>query len=225
MKRSEINKYIVEAKALFSDYKFELPPWAFFSPDDWNTKNTDYLEVKENMLGWDVTDFGLDDYEHTGLLLFTIRNGNYRKPLYPKVYAEKIMVVRPMQITPIHFHWSKMEDIINRGGGTLCLQVWKADEKELLSDCAFTIQTDGCTRHVRGGDIVRLNPGESITFEPRVYHKFWAEGAITVVGEVSQVNDDNTDNRFYEPLGRFPAIVEDEPPVHLLCNEYPELHK
>ena len=42
-----------------------------------------------------------------------------------------------------------------------------------------------------------------------------------LLGEVSQVNDDNTDNRFYEPVGRFPAIEEDEPPYRLLCGEYP----
>ena len=40
-------------------------------------------------------------------------------------------------------------------------------------------------------------------------------------GEVSMCNDDNCDNRFYEPLGRFPTIEEDEPPYRLLCNEYP----
>ncbi len=40
-------------------------------------------------------------------------------------------------------------------------------------------------------------------------------------GEVSQCNDDNTDNRFNPPVGRFPAIEEDEPPYRLLCNEYP----
>jgi len=34
-------------------------------------------------------------------------------------------------------------------------------------------------------------------------------------------NDDNGDNRFYLPAGRFPEIEEDEPPYRLLCNEYP----
>lgn len=33
--------------------------------------------------------------------------------------------------------------------------------------------------------------------------------------------DDNTDNRFYEKVGRFPEIEEDEAPCRLLCNEYP----
>ena len=42
-----------------------------------------------------------------------------------------------------------------------------------------------------------------------------------LIGEVSQCNDDNTDNRFYEPIGRFPTIEEDEAPYRLLCNEYP----
>lgn len=31
-----------------------------------------------------------------------------------------------------------------------------------------------------------------------------------LIGEVSQCNDDNTGNRFYEEMGRFPAIEEDE---------------
>ena len=42
-----------------------------------------------------------------------------------------------------------------------------------------------------------------------------------LLGEVSQCNDDNTDNRFNPPMGRFPKIEEDEPPYRLLCNEYP----
>jgi len=43
-----------------------------------------------------------------------------------------------------------------------------------------------------------------------------------LLGEVSQCNDDNTDNRFNPPVGRFPIIEEDEPPYRLLCNEYPK---
>jgi D-lyxose ketol-isomerase len=40
-----------------------------------------------------------------------------------------------------------------------------------------------------------------------------------VVGEVSSIHDDATDNRFLEAPARFPAIVEDEKPSHLLCTE------
>ena len=94
MKRSELNRYISEAKDLFEKYKFKLPAWAYFTPEEWAEKSGEYDEIRENMLGWDVTDFGLDDYEKTGLLLFTIRNGNYHKSDNKKTYAEKIMIVK-----------------------------------------------------------------------------------------------------------------------------------
>ena len=76
---------------------------------------------------------------------------------------------------------------------------------------------------VPAGSQVRLIPGESITIYPCLYHDFQVEpgSGPVLLGEVSQCNDDNTDNRFYEKLGRFPAIEEDEPPYRLLCNEYP----
>ena len=222
MKRSQLNRYISEAKDLFEKYKFKLPVWANFTPAEWAEKSGEYDEIRDNMLGWDVTDFGLGDFEKTGLLLFTIRNGNYHKSDNKKTYAEKIMIVKNEQITPTHFHWRKMEDIINRGGGVLCIQVWKSDKNEELSEEDFSIQIDGVTHQVSAGQVLKLRAGESISLEPGVYHKFWAENATVLVGEVSQVNDDNTDNRFYDPLGRFPAIEEDEPPLHLLCNEYPK---
>jgi len=221
MKRSIINSYIKEAKTFFNKYNFNLPPWAYFTPDDWKKKGDEYQEIRKNMLGWDITDFGKDNFEKEGLLLFTLRNGNFDDPMDKKTYAEKIMVVREKQVTPIHFHWNKMEDIINRNGGDLLIQLWKADDQEKLSDQPFTVQTDGVKRHCTGGDIIRLKPGESICLESYIYHQFWAENDIALVGEVSMVNDDNNDNRFYAPLGRFPAIEEDESPLHLLCNEYP----
>lgn len=220
MKRSEINSFINEAKSFFDYYRFKLPSWAFFSPDEWHNKKNDYAEVIENSLGWDLTDFGQGDFRNCGLLLFTIRNGNVKSVKYKKSYAEKIMIVDIKQITPQHFHWSKMEDIINRGGGKLCIQLWKSNEGKKLTNEDFTVQIDGVTKYIKPGDIIRLAPGESICLEPYVYHKFWAEGAKTLVGEVSMVNDDASDNCFYEPVGRFPDIIEDEPPIHLLCNEY-----
>jgi D-lyxose ketol-isomerase len=220
MKRSEINSYIKDAVAFFDNYKFKLPPWAFFTPEDWKTKGDDYAEVVENKLGWDITDFGSGKFKEVGLFLFTIRNGNIKSPKYRKPYAEKIMIVDVNQVTPMHFHWSKMEDIINRGGGTFCMQLWKSNESRQLTDDSFSVQVDGVTKHLKPGGTVVLNPGESICFEPYVYHKFWAEGKKTLVGEVSMVNDDDNDNCFYEPVGRFPEIDEDEPALYPLCNEY-----
>jgi D-lyxose ketol-isomerase len=55
-----------------------------------------------------------------------------------------------------------------------------------------------------------------------MYHRFYGEpgkGKV-LVGEVSKVNDDTTDNCFYENVGRFPEIEEDEEPLHLLGSDY-----
>jgi D-lyxose ketol-isomerase len=224
MKRSEINKHIREAKELLDSISFKLPPFGFWSPADWKNKGDETNEIRDNQLGWDLTDYGEGNYRNMGLLLFTIRNGNYnRRDDYPKGYAEKIMIIKEEQVCPMHFHWKKREDIINRGGGNLVIELYRADKDEGLSDDTFTVTTDGVTRSCKPGEKVILTPGESICLEPYMYHRFYGEkGKGTVIaGEVSDVNDDDNDNRFLNPLKRFPAIMEDEPAIHLLCNEYP----
>ncbi|MFW6277292.1 MAG: D-lyxose/D-mannose family sugar isomerase, partial [Prolixibacteraceae bacterium] len=112
MKRSEINQLISEAKDFFEKMNFKLPPWGYWPPEEWKGKAETCSEIAENMLGWDLTDFGSSDFHNRGLLLFTIRNGNLKKDKKP--YAEKIMIVEENQETPMHYHWNKMEDIINR---------------------------------------------------------------------------------------------------------------
>jgi D-lyxose ketol-isomerase len=171
-------------------------------------------------LGWDLTDFGSGDYENTGLLLFTLRNGNLLQD--KKSYAEKIMIVEEGQVTPMHYHWSKMEDIINRGGGNLIIQLFPSTEEGEFADREFEVSLDGIRRKCLPGDEVRLEPGESITLYQGLYHKFYGqEGQGNVlVGEVSSVNDDHSDNRFHTPVGRFPDIEEDETPTYLLVGDY-----
>lgn len=222
MKRSEINTLISEACDFFEKHCFHLPPFAYFSPEDWKSKNHEYDEIRRNGLGWDVTDFGSGDFARTGLFLFTLRNGDVKEE-NGKVYAEKIMIVKENQVTPYHFHWFKQEDIINRGGGNLMVRVYKATENDELSEEDVPVQMDGRHYTVPAGTVLRLRPGESITMTRRLYHSFWGEeGCGTVlVGEVSQCNDDVNDNRFYTPCGRFAEIEEDEPAKYLLCNEYP----
>jgi hypothetical protein len=132
------------------------------------------------------------------------------------------MIVEELQITPMHFHWSKMEDIINRGGGNLVMELYGSDEKEGFSDKPLVISTDGIKRMVPPGGKIILMPGESVTLEQRMYHRFYGQkgkGRV-LVGEVSAVNDDTSDNRFYESVGRFPEITEDEKPLHLLVSDY-----
>ena len=223
MKRSEINAIIKEFEAMLKEYKFALPPFLSFTPEEWETKGHEYDEIRDNALGWDVTDYGEGNYDKLGLALITIRNGNVHNPKYTKTYAEKIMMIREGQISPNHFHWNKMEDIINRGGGNVVFKLWNATPDEKLADTDVEICRDGRRYMVPAGSEVVLKPGESLSLYPYYYHEFTIqEGSGTeLVGEVSMCNDDNTDNRFYEPLGRFPTIEEDEPPYRLLCTEYP----
>lgn len=222
MKRSEINKLIQESIIFFNEMNFKLPPWAFWNPEEWKGKYENCSEIVDNMLGWDLTDFGSGDFLHQGLILFTIRNGNPDKDR--KTYAEKAMIVEENQETPMHFHWSKMEDIINRGGGNLIIELYQSDEKEKFSKNDFSVKIDGIIKKMKPGNSVTLTPGESICLKQGVYHRFYGEkgkGKV-FVGEVSAVNDDTTDNCFYNPVGRFPEIEEDEQALYLLASDYPD---
>lgn len=223
MKRSEINSIIREFEALLARYQFALPPFLSFTPEEWKEKGEEYGEIRDNALGWDVTDYGLGDFNKTGLTLITLRNGNFNDPRYTKTYAEKIMMLREGQLSPNHFHWKKMEDIINRGGGDVIFHLWNADEKEGLADTDVEVFRDGRKYKVPAGSEIILKPGESLTLYPYTYHDFSVVPGTgsAIIGEVSMCNDDNSDNRFYEPIGRFPTIEEDEAPYRLLCNEYP----
>jgi len=224
MRRSEINSLLSRAKDFIARCGFHLPPFAFWTPEQWAGKGRECDEIRTNMLGWDVTDFGLGDFERTGLLLFTLRNGNLKEAANPKPYAEKLLISEESQVTPMHFHWSKVEDIINRAGGKLVIQLYGSTAEEAHDERSpVKVSVDAVVRTVDAGGEVVLGPGESITLVRGLYHKFWAqEGSGPVlIGEVSAVNDDRTDNRFRDEVGRFPSIEEDEPPLHLLCNEYP----
>ncbi|MFI3313520.1 MAG: D-lyxose/D-mannose family sugar isomerase [Eubacteriales bacterium] len=222
MKRSEINKNIKLMEAMINEYKFALPPFCHFTPEEWETKSSEYDEIRDNMLGWDITDYGLGDFEKVGFSLITIRNGNLNNPKYKKTYAEKLLFIKETQHSPMHFHWSKSEDIINRGGGTLIIHVYN-DDNGKLGDTDVLVNSDGRSYYVPAGTGVELNPGESITLWPHQYHDFDVKPGTgdVLIGEVSMCNDDNTDNRFHDEMGRFPTIEEDESPYRLLCNEYP----
>ncbi len=224
MKRSEVNALIRENEAFIAEKGFALPPFCGWSPADWAEKGEECAEIRDNMLGWDVTDFGSGDYKKVGLFLITLRNGNRKDPRCTKPYAEKLMVSEEGQVCPMHFHWFKQEDIINRGGGVLCMQLYNAAPDESLdTETPVTIVCDGVRRVLPAGTVLELAPGESCTLTQRIYHSFWAKPGCgkCLLGEVSQCNDDSADNRFADPVGRFAAIEEDEPACRLLCNEYP----
>jgi D-lyxose ketol-isomerase len=188
-----------------------------------------HQEIWMKNLGWDVTDFGGNDFASLGCVLFTIRNGKMGDN---RDYAEKILILREKQVLPWHYHWAKTEDIICRAGGNLIIEVFKEADKmepnqewypgkfDQNNDVVYA--HDGILDQVPAGNKIVLTPGESITITPRMYHKFYVDpnSAIILIGEVSKVNDDTKDNRFYTEMARFAGIIEDELPIHLLCNEY-----
>lgn len=225
MKRSEINAIMRDGLAFLKRMNFLMPPFAHWTPAEWKRKGPECRDIIDQQLGWDITDFGSGDFDRVGLFLFTIRNGGAAglKGKDGKNYAEKIMIVRENQLTPTHFHFNKMEDIINRGGGNLVFRLWNSTARGQLAKSPVTVAMDGVQVKVKAGGTITLKPGESVCLPPNLYHRFWGQkgkGKV-LVGEVSRVNDDHVDNRFFDPVGRFPKIQEDVPPLRLLSCDYP----
>lgn len=220
MKRSEINAYIKEALDIFKFHHVNLPLWCHWSIRDWEENKSKCDEIFATNLGWDITDFGSGGYEKRGLLLITLRNGTSAP--YDKPYAEKVMIIKENQETPLHYHWGKQEDIINRAGGILVMELYGVGENDESVERDISVQIDGVKTFVKKGTHVYLEPGQSITMSRGVYHRFYAkEGSgYVLAGEVSSPNDDDGDNRFYDDVGRFPSVEEDEEPLRLMIPDY-----
>ena len=223
MKRSRVNRIMEEADAFIRSFGYRLPPFAYWSPSEMRERGAEISGIVENGLGWDITDYGRGDFSKLGLFLFTVRNGNAADLATGRgmLYAEKVMISRRDQLSPMHRHVIKAEDIINRGGGTLALKLFMSDAEGAIDKRAMVeLRTDGVARTLEPGGVLRLDPGESVTLLPGVWHAFWAEEQDVLIGEVSTVNDDLTDNVFAEPVSRFSDIEEDEAPLHLLVSDY-----
>lgn len=223
MKRSEINRIMTDADEFIRSFGFILPPFAYWTPNEMLARRADIDGILSARLGWDITDYGLGKYDSMGLFLFTVRNGSQQDLARGggMCYAEKIMISKADQISPMHRHIVKAEDIINRGGGTLVLELFNSKEDGSVDETTeVTVMTDGVARTQAAGAKLRLNPGESVTLMPGNWHSFWGEGADVLIGEVSTVNDDVTDNVFRDPIGRFSTIDEDVEPLHLLVSDY-----
>jgi len=182
VKRSRINAAIREATAAFERHGWTLPP---------NPR-------------WDVTDFGLGDFENCGLVLVNLAE-------QPE-YCEKLMFTKKNQKTPEHYHASKKEDIICRYG-ELAVQL-------LPKGQPLSVQVNGELQAVPTDKPLVLPSGWRVTLTQQVAHAFWAQTDYAVVGEVSTANDDAQDNFFANPeIGRFSAIEEDEPPLVRLVSD------
>ncbi len=204
-------------------FGFVLPPFAYWTPDQFLARADQARGVIDGRMGWDITDYGQGDFDALGLFLFTLRNGRLSdlKAGGGMCYAEKLLISRRDQISPMHRHVLKAEDIINRGGATLAIELFGSDDQGGFGGAAGgMVRCDGVERHFAPGEVLHLAPGESVTLMPGDWHAFWGEGGDVLIGEVSTVNDDETDNIFRDPIGRFAEIDEDEAPKHLLVSDY-----
>lgn len=194
MKRSVINRAFRNASACFARHHWALPS----APK------------------WDITDFGLGDFDRHGLTLINLAD--------EPEYCEKLMYARRGQTTPAHTHRRKKEDIICRAG-ELTLNLWPT--KPATPDAppgGLTVRVDGSPQTLPAGEKLILAAGSRVTLVPGVWHAFYPSSEECVIGEVSTANDDLNDNIFAHPdIGRFPGIEEDATPaVRLLGEDVPE---
>jgi D-lyxose ketol-isomerase len=189
VKRSLVNEGIKTAQSVFEKHHWVLPP---------NPK-------------WDVTDFGLGNFKSSGLILINLAE--------EKEYCEKLMFAYPNQVTPLHTHKQKKEDIIVRWG-ILKLELWKGIPDENKRDEKFEVQISGQKQSIKNGSEIILLAGGRITINPGTYHAFWPISEECIIGEVSTANDDLNDNFFIDQnIGRFSQMEEDEPAIVRLVSD------
>ena len=222
MKRSEINAEFTWAKALLAKNNIRLPDRAYWTMDEWKANKSLIDVIAKTTVGWDITDYGTGKYLEIGAVLYTLRNGKQDDPNVGVPYCEKYILMRDGQRLPKHYHVFKTEDIINRAGGVLEVMLWNTDKDGKELDTDVTVYMDGIRRTFKAGEKIRVTQGNSITLTPHIAHIFGPEpgSGDIVVGEVSKVNDDTTDNYFMEPTSFFAKIEEDVPAEHPLTNEY-----
>ena len=226
MKRSEINAMIQWAKNFLAQNNIKLPALAYWSPAELRDRKARLDTVRRLELGWDITDFGSNDFARIGAVLYTVRNGLADNPSVGVPYCEKYIVMKDGQHLPNHYHVFKSEDIINRAGGDIYVQLWNADKATgKMLDTDVHVMMDGIEHVFKPGEEIIVRKGESITLSPYIAHIFGPKpgSGDVIVGEVSKVNDDHTDNYFLDPIARFADIEEDVEPIHLLCNEYAKI--
>ena len=231
--RSLVNHTVEVSRAVLKELNVPMPPFADWTISQWEKAGEETREIRDCMLGWDVTDFGSGRFSEIGRCLFTLRNGKSNDSRYPKTYAEKLLIEPEGQKSPMHYHRSKREDIINRGGGDVIVVLRPVGPDDRPGDGNLIVQVDGISHTRKAGEENRLKPGESLSIPPGTFHQFWAAegsgtriqgGRYAVSSEVSSVCDDWNDNVFIDEWAcRFPTITEDVARTVYLCSEYPKL--
>ncbi|MEF9895134.1 MAG: D-lyxose/D-mannose family sugar isomerase [Clostridia bacterium] len=226
MKRSQINESFAWAKGLVEKHDIRLPDMAYWSMENWKARAGELDTIRETMMGWDITDFGVGDFDTVGAVLYTVRNGSVKRPGVGVPYCEKYILMRDGQRLPKHYHVAKTEDIINRAAGVLAVKLFAVDPatgKE--TGGKVSVYMDGLLKQFDSGEEILVYPGNSISLAPYIAHIFGPKAGTgdLIVGEVSKVNDDVADNYFLEKTARFADVEEDCPAQCPLCNEYDKL--
>jgi hypothetical protein len=100
-------------------------------------------------------------------------------------YAEKLLISKQDQLSPMHTHVLKAEDIINRGGATLVVELYGSDTNSNFDTTAGgRVFYDGIERSFSAGEKLRLAPGESVTLMPCDWHAFWGDGGDVLIAKV-----------------------------------------
>ena len=222
MKRSFIESRIAMMLAQCARHGLALPPFALWTPPQFRAERDAARRIAAGGLGWNIVEFTPGAFATKGLSAFTARMGDWRDLARGRgrLYGEKALMLEDGQGAPHHYHVVKTEDILNRGGARLMLELFKVDYSGRRLDEPFRVLKDATMIDLRAGGRVALEPGESIVLEPYVAHSFWAEGGLVVAGEVSLANDDATDNYFLPALTPPDPIEEDIPARYVTVRDH-----
>jgi D-lyxose ketol-isomerase len=172
---------------MMRSFGFVMPPFAYWSPDEFKARKDIAKNVIDTRCGWDITDYGAGKYDEMGLFLFTLRNGRLADLQRGggMCYAEKLLTSKQDQLSPMHTHVLKAEDIINRGGATLVVELYGSDTNSNFDTTAGgRVFYDGIERSFSAGEKLRLAPGESVTLMPCDWHAFWGDGGDVLIAKV-----------------------------------------
>ena len=177
MKRSRINDILTESDEMIRSFGFNLPKFAYWSVKEFVNNKDVAQNIINSRLGWDITDYGSGNFDKLGLFLFTLRNGKieHLRRGIGMCYAEKLMISRQDQLSPMHRHLIKAEDIINRGGAKLVVELYGSNGEGMFDEnSGGTVYCDGVQKHFKAG-------GWTHTFKRDKYE--WDVG-IHYIGEV-----------------------------------------
>lgn len=164
----------------------------------------DYLEkagivlTKEEQDNIEIADFGLNDFEKSGLSVVSYINN--------ELYCAKELVLIPRQTCPEHLHPpigivpGKTETFRCRNG-----KVWLYVEGEQQGEIQSIIP-EGDEKYYTVFKEIELNPGEQYTIPPNTLHWFQAGEERAIVSEFSTTSRDEYDI-FTDPrIKRIPEV-------------------